>query len=354
MGKACGKTAGRAERSAVRIRDVLAQKHRVAIAVEQIAQGRANPIDHELVARTGWSRQQGRAGQCARRTWPCISRRGIQRSAGLDLAHQLFHCHPRVGVQGGNRGLLGDPARQGILAPQPLDHRGGTRVVALAVRAQAPGVHHLEKGVPRADTLDHLAQSIRQCHRILIARARKGDAEALDAFGQVAAFDFFRLGRHGPAVVFQEEEHREIPPGGEPQGFVERAFPQRPIAKNRDGNPGLTLLAQGPGKPGGQRSRFPLHAGREEATAPQVLGAAATAAKRALSPQQLSQERIGRTASGQVVPVTPVGGEQRVPINVQMAGQRNGHQLLSQAGVHGPCQAAAREESEADAPRRRE
>jgi hypothetical protein len=87
-----------------------------------------------------------------------------------------------------------------------------------------------------------------------------------------------------------------------------------------------------------------LHPGREETTAPQVLGAAATAAKCALSPQQLSQKRIGRTASGQVVPVTPMGGEQGVPINLQMAGQRNRHQFLSQAGVHGPCQSATREE----------
>jgi hypothetical protein len=212
------------------------------------------------------------------------------------------------------------------------------------VRAQTPGVDNLEKWVPCPDTLDHVAQVSRQCHWILIARARKGHAEALATFGQIAAFDCFRLGRHGPAVVFQKEEYREILPGSKPQGFVERAFPQRPIAKHRDGNPRLTLLAQGPGKPGGQRRRFALHAGREEASPPQVLGAAATAAKCALSPEQLSQKRIGRTAGGQVVSVAPVGGEQRIPLNVEMAGQRHGHQLLSQAGVYGSCHAATREE----------
>jgi hypothetical protein len=41
--------------------------------------------------------------------------------------------------------------------------------------------------------------------------------------------------------------------------------------------------------------------------------------------------------------VAPVGGEQRIPLNVEMAGQRHGHQLLSQAGVYGSCHAATRE-----------
>ena len=116
MGKARGKPAGCAKRSTVRIRDVLAQQHGVAIVVEQIAQGRANPIDHELAIATDFSRRQGGIGQCARWTWPCAAGRGIQGSARLDLAHQPLHCYLCVGVERCNRGLLGDPARQRILA----------------------------------------------------------------------------------------------------------------------------------------------------------------------------------------------------------------------------------------------
>jgi len=104
----------------------------------------------------------------------------------------------------------------------------------------------------RPHTLDHAAQVIAERDGILITRARKGDAETFDALGQIAAFDPLCLGRHGPAVVLEKEKHREIPAARKNQGFVQSACAQRPVAQNRDGDPGLALLSQGPCEPGGE------------------------------------------------------------------------------------------------------
>ena len=117
-------------------------------------------------------------------------------------------------------------------------------------------------------------------------------------------------GELGVAVVLAEEDHRQLPDGGEVQGFVEGALRHRPVTEERHGHAavGAELRRR-------RRPRRDRQAGGDDAVGAEdpelrvgdVHGAAAAAVRALVLAHQLGEHPGRVQALGQAVAVAAVG-----------------------------------------------
>ena len=216
----------------------------------------------------------------------------------------------------------------------PLDLLGGPVAlrVALVVTVPAERRRLEDRGTsPRPHGGDHVLHGRRRRHHVVAVDGGVGDAVP----GGPALEGRPVLGRRGREfripVVLAEEDHRQLPHGGEVHRLVERALRRRPVAEEGHGDAAISSqLGCGGGAHGDRRPGGDDPVGPEDAD-PRVGDVHRTAPAAVRTPvlaHQLAEHPERVEALGQAVPVAPMGRGDHV-IGSEGPARTHGGGLLS-------------------------
>ena len=164
--------------------------------------------------------------------------------------------------------------------------------------------------------------------------APRGDPKRRSPRTDVAGECLGLGGRLRKEIVFADDKQRQFPLGGDVEGFVEAALPERAVADEDGGDSAATAQFVGHRQAGRHGDDAPLDAVGKIPALLQVLRSTPALADAGLLPHHLGDEFLDRAASGQEMPVAAVVGKYRV---VRRERPAHGHsrEFLADAGVHG-------------------
>src|SRR5262245_3826919 len=281
---------------------------------------------------------------------------GLGRRRGIGESHRLVHLvghgllhdlHVGLGKGTVLHAALGEyHDRVALLLPLHLFLRPvhGSRRVAHGVSAEAIGARLDEGGdLVAAGTLHRATytladgQHVHPVHRLAVDAVGLGEAPDL-RLGEGAGD-----GRaHRVAVVLADEDHGQLPEGGEVERLVELALGHRAVSEVAEYDLVATLVLDGESRPGGQgqvRAHDTVAAQEVDALVEEVHRAALALGKPVPAAEEFGHHAPGIGALGDAVAVLAVGRD-HVVLRAYHRGGTYCHRLLADVEVEKPADLA--------------